>query len=310
MGVQDVVAGDVRVHSPVAEVRVARRLAPPRGQIGEGPGLVEGEPDLDAVPEGGEASVGEGEVLLLDLGHRLHRGVLARPPGPLGRGVQEALRQVPVVERDVGRDAQGHELVDEIVVEGLALGVDAVCGPASGEDARPGDAEAVVLQAHGLHQGQVGVHHVVVVARYIASGALARHRGVHGARRLLAAVAAVGARHAHRVRARVGVPDGGAPAALPVGALHLVGSRAQPPDESLWKLAEVLVLRRPLPPGVGRRVDAGAARYVQAALVADVRHQDRGGGRRRGRLHLGLRLGRPRGGLQGVGARQGPHQQH
>mmetsp|Transcript_48257 Transcript_48257/g.149089 ORF Transcript_48257/g.149089 Transcript_48257/m.149089 type:complete len:216 (+) Transcript_48257:1685-2332(+) len=215
-----------------------------------------------------------------------------------------------MVERDVRRDARRQQLVNEPVVEVEALLVDAARGPACREDARPSDAEAIVLQAHGLHEGNVGVHHAVVVTRNVACRPLGCHRWVDGAWRVAAAMAAIGARHAHRVRARVGVPDGGAPAALPVGALHLVGSRAQPPDESLWKLAEVLVLRRPLPPGVGRRVDAGAARYVQAALVADVRHQDRGGGRRRGRLHLGLRLGRPRGGLQGVGARQGPHQQH
>mmetsp|Transcript_34014 Transcript_34014/g.108161 ORF Transcript_34014/g.108161 Transcript_34014/m.108161 type:complete len:236 (+) Transcript_34014:1685-2392(+) len=184
-----------------------------------------------------------------------------------------------MVERDVRRDARRQQLVNEPVVEVEALLVDAARGPACREDARPSDAEAIVLQAHGLHEGNVGVHHAVVVTRNVACRPLGCHRWVDGAWRVAAAMAAIGARHAHRVGASEGVPDGGSAAVLPVGPLHLVGGRPHAPNETRGEGAAVLVILRPLTEGIGHGVCVIAALQFQAHLVANVRPGRRGCGR-------------------------------
>ena len=84
--------------------------------------------------------------------------------------VLERLRQVPVVERDHRLHAVGEQRVDQPVVERQAL---LVGRTATGRlDARPGDREAVAARAELLHQRDVLVDPVVVVARDVAGAAV------------------------------------------------------------------------------------------------------------------------------------------
>mmetsp|Transcript_11328 Transcript_11328/g.25978 ORF Transcript_11328/g.25978 Transcript_11328/m.25978 type:complete len:237 (-) Transcript_11328:27-737(-) len=169
-------------------------------------------------------------------------------------GIEEALGQVPVVERYIRFYARIDEAVNQVVVEGNALKIDAIDDPARWDDASPRYAEAVVPQAHGLHERDIRTPIVVVVASDVASGALVHHARVDGARRIFAAIAATGARHANGVRTREGVPDGGAAAALPVGALHLIGRSTQAPHERRWEHSLISVVHRVLPWQVGQRI--------------------------------------------------------
>ncbi|GAA2165038.1 hypothetical protein GCM10010403_48700 [Glycomyces rutgersensis] len=168
-------------------------------EVRRAPRLVEGPPGVDAVGEAGADD----------------RGVVAEALGGLALGpaaaVLKGLREVPVVERRHRLDAGLDELVDEPVVEVEALGVGR--SGAVGLDARPGDGEAVGVDAEGLHEGDVLVDPVVVVAG-------------HGAG--LAAPGLAGGR-------REGVPNGLAPAVLGRRALDLVGGRGGSPQEALGK---------------------------------------------------------------------------
>mmetsp|Transcript_43972 Transcript_43972/g.113620 ORF Transcript_43972/g.113620 Transcript_43972/m.113620 type:complete len:226 (-) Transcript_43972:55-732(-) len=213
--------------------------------------------------------------------------LVARPPAVQQRRVQEPLRQVPVVERHERLDAGPQQRVDQLAVEGDALLADAVLDEACGDDARPGDAEAVVLQPHGLHERDVGFPHVVVVVRHVARRTLGLHLVIRRARGLLAAVVALRTRHAQGVGARERVPDRGAAAALAVAAFDLVGGRAQAPREAVGEaavqpaVAQVVVLRVVVVQ-VGQRprralAEAAAGRRLPVA---------------RRRLHVGDGLGR------------------
>ena len=86
-------------------------------------------------------------------------GLAVGPPAPLVEGE----RQVKVEHRDDGRDVMGEKFVNERLVERHALLVD--LSHAIGDDARPGDREAVRLHAHLRHEGDVLAEAVVVVAR-------------------------------------------------------------------------------------------------------------------------------------------------
>ena len=97
------------------------------------PRLVERRPLADAIVERLED---DGRVVPESVG-----GVARRPP----TGVLERLRQVPVVERDDRVDAGGEQLVDQAAVEAQARLVERT--DAGRLDPRPGDAEAVGLQA-------------------------------------------------------------------------------------------------------------------------------------------------------------------
>ncbi len=122
--------------------------------VDEGTHLVQGHEVLDAVGEmfGDVAGVvGEG-----------FGGVAGLPAA----FVFEGLGEVPVEERAVGLDVGGEELVDEAVVEVEALGVGRA--GALREDARPGDGEAVGLEAEGLHELDVFFVAVVVVVGDVA----------------------------------------------------------------------------------------------------------------------------------------------
>mmetsp|Transcript_42738 Transcript_42738/g.118985 ORF Transcript_42738/g.118985 Transcript_42738/m.118985 type:complete len:278 (+) Transcript_42738:981-1814(+) len=153
MGVRDehVVAGDVRVDRPVRKLGMARCLAPAGSQVREGPRLIECEPHLHTVAKGRKAYIDKIEEIFQDLLGRLQSLIVPCPPGLLLRRVEEALWQVPVVERDVRRDALLQQAVDKVVVEVHALFVDAVLLLARWVDAWPSHAESVVLQAHCFH---------------------------------------------------------------------------------------------------------------------------------------------------------------
>src|SRR3712207_5103474 len=112
--------------------------------------LVDGEEVLDAVAE----LLGH---IPRVVGERLW--CLARPPPAVP--VLQGLRQVPVVERGERLDADGEQFVDEAVVEVQPLRVGRT--GAFGEDARPGDREAVGISAKIPHQRHVFFVAVVVV---------------------------------------------------------------------------------------------------------------------------------------------------
>mmetsp|Transcript_94321 Transcript_94321/g.262467 ORF Transcript_94321/g.262467 Transcript_94321/m.262467 type:complete len:209 (-) Transcript_94321:338-964(-) len=168
-----------------------------------------------------------------------------------------------MVERHVRRDAGSKQLIDEAVVEGNGLWVDAVGNPPGRHKTRPRYAEAVVPHTHRPHQGNIGPPHVVVVTRDVPCGALVEHGLVHRARGLLAAVAAVSPRHAHRVRPGESVPNGGPAAILAVRTLDLVCCSAHAPYEAMWERAIDLVRGRPMPRRVWEwilraRIESGA----------------------------------------------------
>jgi hypothetical protein len=192
VGEQEVVAGPQR-RRPVAQPgRVVADLVRLQARA---PGLVVGDPVLHAIAQ------------VLD--HHLHvfaERVRRRPRGPAARFLQ-ALREVPVEEGRVGDDARFQQGVHQPAVEVEAL---LVHGAAPfGQDARPGDREAIGLEAELLHEGDVFAPPVIVVAGHVARGPVA-----DPAR-----------------RAAEPVPDG-LPASVPVrGALDLIGGGGGAPDE-------------------------------------------------------------------------------
>ena len=125
--------------------------------------------------------------------------------------VLQVLRKVPVVERDDRVDALGQQPVDQAVVEVQPARVDRP--GAVRLDPRPGDGEAVRLEAEVGHQRDVALPAVVVVARHVAGVA-----GVHPARRT-----------AERV------PDGRSAAAVGGRALDLVRGGGRTPNEARRK---------------------------------------------------------------------------
>ncbi len=140
----------------------AHAVAQDRGDVG----LVDGDPVLDAV---GEPLADDGGVL-----REAVDGVAVEPAAV----VLERLREVPVVERDHRLLAVLEERVDEPVVERQAL---LVGRAAAGRlDPRPGDREAVAARAELLHQRDVLVDPVVVVAGDLAAAAVDDPPGLGG----------------------------------------------------------------------------------------------------------------------------------
>ena len=123
--------------------------------VGDHPRLVESRPHLHTIAQ--------------RIPHR--RGVLAEPLGDVAiepaATVVERLGQVPVVKRGVRLDVSLQQLVDEPRIEIDALLVDAA--GALGEDASPGDAESVGVDAQLGHQRDVLFVAPVVIAGDIAS---------------------------------------------------------------------------------------------------------------------------------------------
>ncbi len=127
-------------------------------QEADAPRLVVGDPVGDAVAQGSADHVGV-----------LHKR-LGRGPRRPAAGVLERLGQVPVVEGGKGGDAGLQQPVDQPPVEVQAGLVDSTA--AVGQDARPGDGEAIGAQAERLHQGDVFRPAVVVVAGDVAVAAV------------------------------------------------------------------------------------------------------------------------------------------
>lgn len=67
----------------------------------------------------------------------------------------EALRKIPVVERDEGSDASREELVDQVRVELDAELIHRVITTTKRNDTRPGDREAVGLDAVFLEERNI-----------------------------------------------------------------------------------------------------------------------------------------------------------
>jgi hypothetical protein len=176
---------------PVGAARGVRAGAV--AEVGGAPRLVEGRPGRDAIAEG---LADHGRVL----GEAVRR-VAVRPAA----GILERLRQVPVVQGGDGRDPASEESVNELRVEVDAGLVDRA--GSGGDDARPGDREAVGLQAEALHQVEVRLEQVIVAVRHVAGRAVADQPR----------------------RVREGVPDRRAATILVPGAFDLVcrGRRAE-----------------------------------------------------------------------------------
>jgi len=142
--------------------RVADRVAAVIGKRGD---LVERDPAVDPVAEPrGDGGGKVGEIL---------RDLAALPAGV---AVLQRLRQVPVVERGVRGDAVLAQAVHQPAVEVDALLVHGAA--ALRHDARPGDAESVVLHAEGGHQRDVVGHAVIVVAGNIHGAAVGDAAGL------------------------------------------------------------------------------------------------------------------------------------
>ena len=162
---------------------------------GRAPGLVVRDPVLDAVAQAARDGVGQ-------LQKGIDRGALV----PAAALLQE-LRQVPVVERGPGLQAAFQHAVDQALVEVQAFRIRPAARLA--EDARPGNREAVGIQAEIARDVQVFRPAVVVVAG---------HRPVR-------AVADLARRGGEAV------PDRFDPAILLRRALDLVGRGGAAPQE-------------------------------------------------------------------------------
>ena len=167
--------------------------------VDEGAHLVEGHEVLDAIGEmlGDVAGVG-GEGF----------GGVAGLPAAF---VFEGLGQIPVEEGAVGLNVVGEQFVDEAVVEVEALGVG--CAGALRIDARPGDGEAVGLEAEGLHESDVFFVAMVVIVGDVAGVSVVGLAGGVGE----------------------GVPDGGAATVFVDCAFDLIGGGGGAPEEAFRK---------------------------------------------------------------------------
>ena len=125
--------------------------------------------------------------------------------------VLQGLRQIPVVERDIGLDPCRKQRIDQPVIPGKARRVDCPC--ALREDARPGNREPVRLQMHLFHQCNILCPAVVAVAGDIPGIAVPCF-----ARRMAE-----------------GIPDGQSPATLLYCTLDLIGCGCRAPDEIFRK---------------------------------------------------------------------------
>ena len=186
--------------SAMRDQRVMQRLAGGLfvGAAGREDAHAVADPDRDGLVERGPAAhpVAEGSERQIGV---VGEGVddAAVDPAAL---VLEGLRQVPVIERDVGRDAGVEQFVDEARVEVDALLVDRASP--FGDQARPAQREAIAGDADVLHQ-----RHVFAIAMVVVGAAIAGDV----ARDLAGRVAE-------------GVPDRGALAVLVPRALDLEGT--------------------------------------------------------------------------------------
>ena len=147
---KQVVRGDRRLE----QIGVARRVhAVQVASVRDDPGLVQRRPHRHAIPVSPERGLGiVGEPL---------DDVRVEPAA----AIVERGGQIPVIERDVRRDAAREQAVDEPRVEVDALRVHAAA--AFGEEPRPPEAEAIGLKAQLAHQLDVAFPAAVVIAGHI-----------------------------------------------------------------------------------------------------------------------------------------------
>ena len=129
---------------------------------------------------------------------------------PAAAVVLQHLRQIPVIERGERLDAVGEQFVDQTAVEVHALWIRRA-RPLR-KDARPGDREAIGLDAQRLHQLHVVFVAVVVIVGHVAVGVVDDLAG----------------------RVRKGVPDRRRAAVFRDGAFDLVRGSGGSPQKS-WR---------------------------------------------------------------------------
>ena len=145
-------------HLHTKSVRQQQVLPSSVGQERGAPGLVQGGPHLDTIPQRIDHVPG---VFGEQIG-----GVTIGPAAPLPQG----LWQIPVIERQPWLDPGGQQLVNEPGIEVQAGGVE---GPAVGAHTGPRSREPVGVQVQFAHQGDVLGHPMVVVTRHHPVGAVA-----------------------------------------------------------------------------------------------------------------------------------------
>mmetsp|Transcript_54418 Transcript_54418/g.137432 ORF Transcript_54418/g.137432 Transcript_54418/m.137432 type:complete len:217 (+) Transcript_54418:1542-2192(+) len=136
-----------------------------------------------------------------------------------------------------------YQFVDDVVVEGDGLLVDAITHHACRYHAWPSHGEAVALHPHGCHHGNVLLVLVVEVVRDVTRRTFDAHHRRHGTRGLLAN----GTRHADSVSTREGIPNGRPAPVFVVCPLDLVRRGPETPLEALREV-------HPLPVCVRSRI--------------------------------------------------------
>jgi hypothetical protein len=151
----------VRAHDVMRGERRLEQIAVTRGEdavqitpVRHYPGFVDRRPHRDPVAECAADDV----------------GVIGKPAGDVAiepaAAVVEGRREIPVVERGVGRNSAFEQRVDQPRVEVEPFVVDGAC--ALGQDSGPGDAEAIRVKAKVRHERDIGCISPVVIAGDVA----------------------------------------------------------------------------------------------------------------------------------------------
>jgi hypothetical protein len=185
----------------LAALDAGRKVALLVAQHGDDPGLVVRSDPVEPVTQAGLHMAGVVDEAV--------HGVAVVPAA----AVLQALRQVPVVQRRPGLDAALFQAIDQPLVEIQALGIELAV--ASRLHARPGDGEAVGVDAQRGDQVEVVVQAVVVVAGHVAVAGVGDGAGLPAE----------------------AVPDGFALAILEGGAFDLEAAGGDAPDEVGRELA-------------------------------------------------------------------------
>jgi hypothetical protein len=190
----------------------------------EGKRLVEGDPVLHPVAE---LAAHDGGVVAEPA-----RDVAVSPPA----AVLQRLRQIPVIERDERRDVALEQRVDQAAVE-IESGLVGLADPLR-LHARPGDREAVGVEAEASHQPNVLAIAVVVVAGDVADVAVLDL--------------------ARRVRERV--PDRRTAAVGAVRAFDLIGRGRRAPQKAVRESSHSAPLALPRTTAFGQSTRKNCAR--------------------------------------------------
>ena len=148
----------LRAVTCTAGSKEARTIA----QNGTAPGLIESNPELDTRTERLEAH----PSIVLEILNELVLVQHATVP------LVQVVRQVPMEESDHGFDASSTQVVDEFHIVLESLFADGVVAAAEGDDAGPGEGEAVGFGFCFFEQGNVFGGAVVGIAGYVAGAAV------------------------------------------------------------------------------------------------------------------------------------------